>query len=605
MNVFDLFAKITLDQSEYDEGLKDSEKKANSFSDKLKKGLSVAGKVGGAAVAGASAALTAASGAAVAMMKKSVDNYAEYEQLVGGAQLMFGDAYDFVAEKAENAYKTVQMSQNDYLQQVNGFATGLKTALGGNEQAAAELADRILTAEADVVAATGNSQEAVQNAFNGIMKSNYTMLDNLQLGINPTKEGMQEVIDKVNDWNKANGKASDYVIDNLADVQSALVDYIEMQGLAGYAANEASQTISGSLSSLKSAWSNLLTGLASGDDIGDLVDNLVESAETVLDNILPIGEKALEGIGKLVENIAPVVADRLPGLVETMLPPILSAATSLVIGLVNALPTIIQVLINQAPVIISSLVQALIATVPAIIDAGRQLVTSLTGGMDPGQLAQKGLELLTKLLATIASKLPEMLQKGIELVGQLAAGLIRAIPKAVAAIPQIISRIRSSFGQFDWASIGLNIITGIARGIAHAAGHIGEALMGAVKGAWNKVTGWLGINSPSKLAEQVIGKNWVLGIGEGFEKYMPIDEMVGSVENAFKDIASLDAPTIYANGSGSDNGTQAGSMGSGRIVIEVPLVVDGREIAKVIAPYTQGELSRLERNQSRKVGVVL
>ena len=88
---------------------------------------------------------------------------------------MFGEAYDFIANKAQNAFATVQMSQNDYLRQVNGFATGLKTALGGNEKAAAKLADRIVTAEADVVAATGASQEAIQNAFNGIMKSNYTI----------------------------------------------------------------------------------------------------------------------------------------------------------------------------------------------------------------------------------------------------------------------------------------------------------------------------------------------------------------------------------------------------------------------------------------------
>ena len=144
-----------------------------------------------------------------------------------------------MAEKARNAYETVQMSQNDYLQQVNGFATGLKTALGGNVQAAAELADKVITAEADVVAATGNTQEAVQNAFNGIMKSNFTMLDNLQLGIAPTKEGFQQLIDKVNEWNAENGEATAYTIDNLADCQAALVDYIEMQGLAGYAANEA------------------------------------------------------------------------------------------------------------------------------------------------------------------------------------------------------------------------------------------------------------------------------------------------------------------------------------------------------------------------------
>lgn len=173
------------------------------------------------------------------------------------------------------------MSQNDYLQQVNGFATGLKTAMGGNAQAAAELADKVITAEADVVAATGNSQEAVQNAFNGIMRSEFMMLDNLKLGITPTKEGFQQLIDTVNEWNEENGKATEYTIDNLADCEAALVDYIDMQGLAGYAANEAADTIEGSTASMKAAWENLATGMANNNaDMTELVQDFVDSVFT-------------------------------------------------------------------------------------------------------------------------------------------------------------------------------------------------------------------------------------------------------------------------------------------------------------------------------------
>lgn len=211
---------------------------------------------------------------------------------------MFGDAYDFVSQKAKNAYKTVQMSQNDYLQQVNGFATGLKSALDGNARAAAELADRIVTAEADVVAATGNTQEAVQNAFNGIMKSNYTMLDNLQIGITPTKQGFQELIDKVNEWNAENGRMTNYTIDNLADCQSALVDYIEMQGLAEYASKESAGTIEGSTASMMAAWENLATGFADETaDMETLVGNFVDSVQTAGNNIISTVVRIVTGIG--------------------------------------------------------------------------------------------------------------------------------------------------------------------------------------------------------------------------------------------------------------------------------------------------------------------
>ena len=286
-NVFELFATISLDTDEYERKLKDSENKTSTFADVLKANLA-----SGAIIAG----VKKLAGVVADVGKAAYTSYARYEQLAGGAQLMFGDAYDFVAEKARNAYKSVQMSQNDYLQQVNGFATGLKTALGGNVQAAAELADKVITAEADVVAATGNTQEAVQNAFNGIMKSNFTMLDNLQLGITPTKEGFQQLIDKVNEWNAENGEATAYTIDNLADCQAALVDYIEMQGLAGYAANEAAGTIEGSTASMKAAWQNLATGMAdSSADMEGLTKDFVDSVFTAGRNIIPRVQQIVTG----------------------------------------------------------------------------------------------------------------------------------------------------------------------------------------------------------------------------------------------------------------------------------------------------------------------
>ena len=288
-NVFNLEATITLNADEYERSLKDSEKKTSTFADVLKANL---------ASDTIKAGVKKLAGIVADVGKAAYTSYARYEQLADGAQLMFGDAYDFVAEKARNAYKAVQMSQNDYLQQVNGFATGLKTALGGNVQAAAKLADKVITAEANVVAATGNTQEAVQNAFNGIMKSNYTMLDNLQLGITPTKEGFQQLIDKVNEWNAENGEATSYTIDNLADCQAALVDYIEMQGLAGYAANEAAGTIEGSTASMKAAWQNLATGMAdSNADMEGLTKDFVDSVFTAGENIIPRVQQIVTGVG--------------------------------------------------------------------------------------------------------------------------------------------------------------------------------------------------------------------------------------------------------------------------------------------------------------------
>ena len=172
MELFKAFATLVLDTSQFEDKIRGASGTFKSLGSTITSGVGNIAKVMGTGlVAGASAGATAIG----TITKSATENFAEYEQLVRGAKLMFDDAYATVAENAKQAYATVQMSQNEYLQQVNGFATGLKTALGNNEQAAAELAHRIIKAEADVVAATGNSAEAVQNAFNGIMKSNFTI----------------------------------------------------------------------------------------------------------------------------------------------------------------------------------------------------------------------------------------------------------------------------------------------------------------------------------------------------------------------------------------------------------------------------------------------
>ncbi len=288
MNVYELSASLVLRTDDFEDSLARAGKQTSAFGDVLKANL-----VSEAIISG----IKKIASAVLDVGKASLAAYGDYEQLVGGAQLMFGDAYDYISDRSRQAYKNVQMSQNDYLRHVNGFATGLKTSMGGNAKAAAELADKIVTAEADVVAATGNSQEAVQNAFNGIMRNNYTMLDNLQLGIVPTKEGFESLIAKVNEWNEQNGRMTDYTIDNLADCQQALVDYIEMQGLSGYAAMEASGTLQGSVSSVRAAWEDLLAAIGAGDQTGvkGATDALLESLKTVAGNIVPIVENIFSG----------------------------------------------------------------------------------------------------------------------------------------------------------------------------------------------------------------------------------------------------------------------------------------------------------------------
>ena len=544
MNLMDLFVKISVDDQ--------ASSQVETIGSKLKSGLATAANVGAAAVAAAGTAI-------VAVGKQAIEQYAEYEQLVGGAELMFGDAYDFVAEKAKNAYSTVQMSQNDYLRQVNGFATGLKTALGGNAQAAAELADKIVNAEADVVAATGASQEMVQNAFNGIMRSNYVMLDNLQLGITPTKEGFQEVIDKVNEWNAANGKATNYVIDNLADAQSALVDYIEMQGLQGYAASEAADTIQGSLASMKSAWQNLLTGVADDNaNFAELVNNFVDSLVGVGENIIPRINTVIQGLTQLITQASQTI---IPLAVETLL-----------------------------------------QNLPAIVAAGMDMVMAIVNGIldNIDLLIDCTLDLIDVVVDKLIENLPKLVEGGIRLIIALAGGLIEAIPQLVEKVPEIILALVEGFaaGASQIIEVGKNIVRGIWDGIKAMASWIKDKVTGFFSGIVDGVKGFLGIHSPSRVFAG-IGKFMAEGLSDGW------DSQFSKVRSDIENGLDFDAANIglnvrtFAQPAFSQMQPAFAMSGYGGyanqsqpITIPITLELDGAVLARKTYSYNQSENDR-------------
>lgn len=451
-------------------------------------------------------AVTGAAATAVGVLaKEATASFGDYEQLAGGAKLMYGEAYDYIAEKAKTAFKDVQMSQNNYLEQVNGFAIGLKTALGGNELAAATLADRIVTAEADIVAATGNTAENVQNAFNGIMKSNYTMLDNLQIGITPTKEGFQELIDKVNAYKEAHGEATNYTIDNLADCQNALVDYIEMQGLSGYAQAEGADTLSGSMASMKAAWQNMLTGMADPtQDFDELVSNLVDSIINVSDNLMPrvmaILPQMATGITQLAGDLLPLIPETL----EQMLPDVLDGANNLISALLDTLSSIadtaIPIVTDNADEIIDTLLTGLVDSVP--------------------NLASKAADLCTALITAILDNADIITQGSVDVVTALAEGisdnLDELIPAAVEAVIKIAETITDFNNLNDIIDSAFKIIKSLADGLIDAIvspdmlPKLAEIVVNIGNGLIKSVVGIIpaSIAICEKLAETIVNYDW-------------------------------------------------------------------------------------------------
>lgn len=279
--------------------VKNCAKDANSTIKKMGDGVAKVGKTIGKAI---SAGAAVAGAGVVALGKKALDCYGDYEQLVGGIETLFKDSAGAVEQYAKDAYKNQQMSANQYMDIATSFSASLLQGLGGDTAEAAKITDMAITDMADNANKMGSSMESIQNAYQGFAKQNYTMLDNLKLGYGGTKEEMERLLA---DAEKLTGVH--YDISNLGDVYSAIHAVQEEMGITGTSAKEAATTIQGSVAMMKAAWQNWLTGLMDNDaDINQLTQDLIDSVTQVIDNIAPrIGEF----FDSLVESIHNALAD--------------------------------------------------------------------------------------------------------------------------------------------------------------------------------------------------------------------------------------------------------------------------------------------------------
>lgn len=584
MNVFDLYAKIALDTGDYEKGLEDASGKTSSFADKLKTGLATAAKVGAAAIGAASAGIAA-------LTKSSIDGYAEYEQLVGGVETLFKQSADVVQQYAANAYKTAGMSANEYMETVTSFSASLLQSLDGDTAAAAEKANLAITDMSDNANKMGTSMEMIQNAYNGFAKQNYTMLDNLKLGYGGTKEEMQRLLD---DAEKLSGQKFD--LSSYGDIVDAIHVVQTEMGITGTTAKEASTTISGSVSSMKSAWQNLVTGISDENaNLEQLVGNFVDSAITAAGNIAPRIEQVLAGIGTVGEKIAPVIADGISAAVEKA-PEFLTAGANMLVALGNALMEQSALLIQNAFDLILVLADGLIQGVGGLADSALELVEKLAMWVEEYSdvLADKAVTLITTLANAIIKNLPGLIVASVRIIGSLATGLIENIPTLIKQVPTIIVELVNGFveGLPDIIDVGKQIIEGLWEGIASMASWIGDKVSGFVGGLVDDVKGVLGIHSPSRVFAG-IGENMALGLGEGW------DDEYGRISKNIK--SGLDFGTasvdFASSGIGLSSAGIINSMGYGRSrgmsvpgSIELKLTSeDGQTFGRWMVPFIRSE----------------
>jgi len=412
--------------------------------------------------------VVAAGAAAVELGKAVVSAYADYEQLIGGVDTLFEDSSQKVQDYAANAYKTAGMSANEYMETVTGFSAALINSLGGDTEKAAEMADMAISDMSDNANKMGSSLESIKLAYAGFSRGQFTLLDNLKLGYGGTKSEMERLLQ---DAQAISG--IEYDLNNYADIVDAIHVIQNEMGITGTTAKEAEHTIAGSISSMQSAFQNLIVGFGRADaDMTMLCNNVVDAFEDVITNITPVIENIVSALPTVTGALLDAVAGLLPVLLETV--------TNLFSQVLNTLLQLIPTLIPAAVEALMTIVNTIIENLPLLLNAAVQIVVSLINGISEAlpTLIPTAVQAIITLVQGLVDSLPMILDAALQLITGLAQGLLDAIPVLVAALPDIINSIIS----FLVASIpqiieaGIQLLTSLVQALPEIIVAIVEAI---------------------------------------------------------------------------------------------------------------------------------
>ena len=462
-------------------------------------GASIGGKLTGAIIA---AITTAGLGAALG---KTLTEGAALEQSIGGVETLFKGSASQVTAAADQAFRTAGVSANNYMEQVTSFSATLLQGLGGDTAAAAGYADKAIVQMSDNANKMGTDMSAIQYAYQGFAKDNYTMLDNLKLGYGGTQSEMARLI---NDSGVL-GDSVKVTADTVKDVPfSSIIDAIgviqDNLGITGTTAEEAATTLSGSFASMQAAASNVMANLTLGRDVGPALQGLAQTVTTFL-----------------AGNLLPAIGNILSALVLQVIPVGTQMLQSLGAGLAQGVPNFLA----QALPMVLQFTETLRTNFGNIVDAGIDLLLNLAQGIANGlpTLIEYVPQIVTNIAGLINDNAPKLLAAGLHIIVTLGLGLIQAIPTLIANIPQIIQAVVSVFTAFNWISLGSNIITMLKNGITSMVSAVqsaGTSIFDAVKNAI--------ANLPATL--QSLGSNAITSMANGLKS------MLGSVLSAARGI---------------------------------------------------------------------
>lgn len=482
------------------EAMDEAGRNAHNFGEKLKSGLATAAKV-------TTAAAVAISAATAALVKSSIDDFSNYEQLVGGVETLFKSSAGQVQAYAQSAFKTAGLSANEYMDTVTSFSASLLQGLSGDTAEAAKLADLAITDMADNANKMGTEMESIQYAYQGFAKQNYTMLDNLKLGYGGTQE---EMIRLINDSGILNEEIKnldnvtfDQIIQAIHEVQTQI-------GITGTTALEAEETIQGSTAAMKSAWDNLKTGLASGDqDMGKLVSDFTSSVETAAQNLLP-------RVRVILENIGPMVGQILAASLAAFLPEAeVDAITEQVTGFLDVMKMLIPVMAGATSAMVAY-----------------KAASSISGVIDMLINATKGQTVAQAALNAVMNANPFVL------VATLIAGLVTALVTLYMTNETFRNKVNAA-----WTSVTTTISSGAQK--------IKTFFTETIPNAGRKAVDWF-TSIPDQMKK--VGKDLITSLWNGIND--KVEWLKSKVSGVIESIKG-----IFGGGSSS---TASGGGGAGR-----------------------------------------
>lgn len=457
------------------------------------------------------------------VLKSAIEEGGKLQQSFGGLDTIYGEASSAAKEYAVQA-AAAGISANDYAEQAVSFGASLKQAFGGDTTKAVEAANTAIMDMTDNAAKMGTPIESIQNAYSGFAKQNYTMLDNLKLGYGGTKSEMERLLA---DAEKLTGVH--YDISNLGDVYDAIHAIQGDLGLTGVAAQEASETFSGSFGAMQASAANLLGSLALGEGVAPALTTFIQSVGTFLfNNLIPMIGNIIMSLPTVISTLLttgiPAILESFMGMFEsikglfsaesvnsalevvngflTQAPQMITAGTEFLMNLINGIGTQLPQIITKAGEVANKFLESFLTNLPKMLDAGAKSIQQLSSGLAKAipQVITAAFQVMNQLLNTILSHLPQILQSGVNLIASLAQGLIQNRQAILSAITEGLASLLQTIAQHlpQLLQSGIELIAKLAAGIIQAIPQVISAGLSLINDFKNKFTtvnwGEVGLN---------------------------------------------------------------------------------------------------------------